>query len=312
MELRHLRYFTAVAEELHFGRAAARLHMAQPPLSQHILNLEKEIGVKLFERTKRKVELTAAGRALLDEARLILTHAERAVRTAQRAARGKIGRLAVGFVMSATCSVLPEILQVFRARFPAVELVLQETTTGEGIAALQEGRMHLCFLRLPVNSGGPGGTDKELKTETVLRERIILALPGNHRLAGQTKVSLRALSGEPFVIFPRNQGSGFYDQIVSLCHGAGFNPRVVQEATQMQTILSLVAAGIGIALIPATVQSLRGEGVIYKPLREQTPATGIAIVWRKDDSATVLENFLTIVREVTQPERSYPTSRQSL
>ncbi len=291
MELRHLRYFTAVAEELHFGRAAARLHMAQPPLSQHILNLEKEIGVKLFERTKRKVELTEAGRVFLAEAQLILEHAEQATRAAQRASRGEVGRLRVGFVMSATCSLLPPALQTFRARYPAVELALEETTTESGLEALREGKIRACLLRLPVNS------DQVITAEPVLRERLVLALPAGHRLAQQSPVSLRALSQEPFILFPRNQGQSFYDRIVSLCHKAGFSPRVAQEATQMQTILSLVAAGIGVALIPESVQSLRGAGVVYQPLRERAPETGLALAWRRDDDSAVLANFLNVVRE---------------
>lgn len=291
MELRHLRYFAAVVEELHFGRAAERLRMAQPPLSQHILNLEKEIGVKLFERTKRRVELTEAGRVFLDEARLILQHAEQAMRAAQRASRGEVGRLRIGFVMSATCSLLPPALQTFRTRYPAVELALEETTTESGLEALRERKIRACLLRLPVNS------DRTINVEPALRERLVLALPAGHRLSHQSPVSLRALAGEPFVLFPRSQGQSFYDRIVSLCHKAGFSPRVAQEATQMQTILSLVAAGIGVALIPETVQSLRGEGVVYQPLRERTPETGLALAWRRDDAAPVLTNFLNVVGE---------------
>ncbi|MGH9845189.1 MAG: LysR substrate-binding domain-containing protein, partial [Blastocatellia bacterium] len=268
-----------------------RLRMAQPPLSQHILNLEKEIGVKLFERTKRRVELTEAGRIFLEEARLILQHAEQAMRAAQRASRGEVGRLRIGFVMSATCSLLPPVLQTFRARYPAVELTLEETTTESGLEALREGKIRACLLRLPVNS------DRTIVAEPVLRERLVLALPAGHRLARQSPVSLRALSQEQFILFPRNQGQSFYDRIVSLCHKAGFSPRVAQEATQMQTILSLVAAGIGVALIPETVQSLRGEGVVYQPLRGRTPETGLALAWRRDDASPVLTNFLNVVRE---------------
>jgi DNA-binding transcriptional LysR family regulator len=299
MELRHLRYFTAVAEELHFGRAAERLHMAQPPLSQHILNLEREIGVTLFARTKRKVELTDAGRVFLTEARLILAHAEQAIHMAQRASRGEIGRLVIGFVLSATCSLLPETLRVFRERFPAVEMVLEETTTGSGLASLAAGRMHMCFVRLPIN-----GLDASFASEPVLKEKIILALPSDHRLAAEAPVSLRQLSDEPFIIFPRVQGAGFYDHLVSLCRRAGFSPRVAQEAGQMQTILSLVAAGLGVALIPSTVQSLRREGVIYRPLRERAPETGIAMIWPRADASPMLENFALTVRQVAREQSS--------
>lgn len=295
MELRHLRYFTAVAEELHFGRAAERLHMAQPPLSQHILNLEREIGVQLFARTKRKVKLTDAGRVFLSEARLILSHAEQAIQMAQRASRGESGRLVLGFVLSATASLLPESLRVFREQFPAVELVLEEITTAQGLTALAEGRLHLAFVRLPL-----GELSKSFTLELVLKEKIILALPAGHALVAKEQVSLRMLATEPFIIFPRAQGTGFYDHLVSLCRRSGFSPRVVQEAGQMQTILSLVAAGLGVALIPATVQSLRSEGVVYKPLRERTPGTGIAMIWPRGNESPMLENFARIVRQVAR------------
>lgn len=295
MELRHLRYFAAVAEELHFGRAAERLHMAQPPLSQHILNLEREIGVQLFTRTKRKVELTDAGRLFLTEARLILSHAEQAVQIAQRASSGEVGRLVIGFVLSATCSLLPETLRLFRERYPAVELVLEEITTGQGLESLEAGRMHVCFARLPVNE-----LDSSYAIETVLKEKIILALPSDHRLASEERVSLRSLAFDPFIIFPRVQGIGFYDHLVSTCRRAGFSPRVVQEAGQMQTILSLVAAGLGVALIPASVQSLRSEGIIYKPLRERVSETGIAMIWPRKDASPILQNFTQIVRQVAR------------
>ena len=297
MELRHLRYFTAVAEELHFGRAAERLHMAQPPLSQHILNLERELGVKLFARTKRKVELTDAGRVFLADVRLILSRTEQAIHNAQRASRGEFGRLIVGFVLSATCSLIPAILRVFRERYPAVELVLEEITTEQGLTALTEGQMQLCFIRLPVPD-----LDASLLLESVLKEKIVLALPAGHSLTARAKVPLRLLANEPFIIFPRGQGKGFYDHLVSLCRQAGFSPKVAQEAGQMQTILSLVAAGLGVALIPASVQSLRSEGVVYKPLGEQVPGTGIAMIWQRRDESIMLKNFARVVREVARQQ----------
>jgi DNA-binding transcriptional LysR family regulator len=291
MELRHLRYFTAVAEELNFRRAAVRLHIAQPPLSKQISDLEEELGVELFRRNRRRVELTEAGRVFLTEARLTLEQAEQAARAAQRASRGEIGRLVVGFVMSATCTVLPEILRVFRARYPHVELVIEETTTGLGIENLHKKRIHLAFLRLPLS-------DKALRFETVLQESLILALPKGHPLSNKPLVSVRALANEPFIIFPRDQGSGFFDQIVSFCHRAGFSPKVVQEASQMQTILSLVASGLGVALIPSSVQSLHSSGVVYKSLRERAPKTGIAVAWRPEGKSPVLSEFLGVVREI--------------
>lgn len=293
MEIRHLRYFIAVAEHLHFSRAARQLNISQPPLSQQIRQLEEELGVQLFWRNKRRVELTEAGQMFLKESQQILEQVGHAVRAAQRTSRGEIGRLVVGFVMSATCSVLPEVLRLFRERYPGVELVLEESTTGGGLAALKDKKMHLCFLRLPVRDGA-------LSSETVLKETLVLAIPEGHHLSKRAKVPLRLLADERFILFPRLHGPGFHDQIFSLCHQSGFSPRVVQEASQMQTILSLVAAGIGIALIPASVQNLRNEGVHYKPLRERAPVTGIALAWLRDSKSPVMDHFIDVAREVAR------------
>lgn len=302
MEIRHLRYFAAVAEQLHFGRAAQQLHISQPPLSQQIRSLEEEIGVQLLFRTKRRVELTEAGKVFLKEAQFILEHVNHAVQTAQRSSRGETGRLVVGFVMSASCSVLPEILRLFRERHPGVTLVLEEATTGGGIAAIKEKKLHLCFVRVPIR-------DAALSMEIILKESLTLALPEGHRLSRNGKVPLSKLADEPFVIFPRSHGPGFYDQIVACCHQAGFSPKVVQEASQMQTILSLVAAGIGVALIPESVQSLQREGVVYRPLHDRTPATGIAIARLGNSASPVMEHFVAVAREVAS--RRHPQKRSS-
>ncbi|MCI0718780.1 MAG: LysR substrate-binding domain-containing protein, partial [Acidobacteria bacterium] len=252
--------------------------------------------VQLFWRNKRRVELTEAGSVFLKESRQILEQVGHAIRAAQRTSRGEIGRLVVGFVMSATCSVLPEVLQVFRKRYPGVELVLEESTTGGGLAALKDEKMQLCFLRLPVR-------DAALSFETVLKEALVLAIPKGHHLSKKAKVPLRSLADERFILFPRSHGAGFHDQIVSLCHQSGFSPKVVQEATQMQTILSLVAAGIGVALIPASVQSLRNEGVHYKPIRERTPVTGIALAWLRDSNSPVMDHFIEVAKAVARVAR---------
>ncbi len=302
MEIRHLRYFSAVAEHLHFGRAAQELHISQPPLSQQIREMEEELGVQLFFRTKRRVELTDAGRVFLREARLILDQVSHAVQTAQRSSRGETGRLVVGFVMSATCSVLPEILRVFRERYPGVTLVLEEATTGGGLAALREKRMHLCFLRLPIR-------DEKLAIETILKESLIVALPEGHRLSSRHKVPMAQLADEPFVLFPRSHGPGFYDQIVAFCHQAGFSPRVVQEASQMQTILSLVAAGIGVALIPESVQNLRTDRIVYRPLQERTQVTGLAIAWLRASTSPLTDHFVAVAREAGMKNVSRPRNR---
>jgi DNA-binding transcriptional LysR family regulator len=292
MELRHLRYFNTLAEELHFGRAAQRLHISQPSLSFQIRELEEEMKVRLFARTKRSVALTAAGESFAADVRGLFNQLEQAIHTAQRAERGEIGRLVIGFVLTATSSLLPETLRVFRERYPDVELELAETTTGQGLASLAEGRFHLCFVRMPIDEIEP-----YFIVEPVLREKLLVALPTDHRLASKTKVGLAELSNESFIIFPRAQGIGFYNHLVSLCRQAGFSPRVVQEAGQMQTILSLVAAGIGIALVPDSVQNLRQHDVIYKSLRERMAfETGIAMIWREDDHSALIESFVSVVR----------------
>lgn len=289
MELRHLRYFITVAEELHFGRAAQRLHIAQPPLSQQIRQLEEELGVILFHRTKRSVQLTDAGQVFLEEAKQVLIQAAQAVQAAQRASRGEIGQLVVSFVSSAAYNVLPKILQAFRARFPEVNLALHELTTDKQLQGLRDGWIDVGFLRPPIE-------DDTLSLATIFQESLVVALPEIHPLSRQPQVPLKALINEFFILFPRPLGPKLYDQIVGLCQQAGFSPNVVQEAIQMQTIVSLVAAEIGIALVPASVQNLQRRGVIYKAIQEATPKAEIAVIWLSNDLSSVLHQFLSVVR----------------
>lgn len=295
MELRHLRYFVTVAEELHFGRAAQRLQIAQPPLSQQIRQLEEELGVQLFHRTKRSVQLTEAGQLFLEEASQILTRAEQAIQIVQRADRGETGRLTLGFVGSATYSVLPVVLKVFRRRFPEVLLSLHEMTTTQQVQALHEDRIHLGFVRPPIY-------EQELMIESILKEPFVAVLPEFHRLANETQISLRSLANDPFILFPRYLGSGFYDQIVNMCQQVSFQPQVAQEAIQMQTIISLVAAELGVALVPASVQNLQRVGVVYKALAESTSQVELAMVWRPDKISSVLQKFLEVTRQVASSE----------
>lgn len=293
MELRHLYYFIAVAEELHFSRAAERLHIAQPPLSQQIRDLETELGLKLFERTKRRVELTAAGQVFLEEARRALQQVDWAVKAAQRASRGDIGRLVVGFNSSATYSVLPRILQVFRARCPDVELVLQELTTSQQLESLHHSKIDVGLLYLYVD-------DSELHFLSVLKEPLLVAIADSHLLVNQPQISIHALGHEPFILPPRDIGAGLYSQIISFFQQTGFTPKVLQEAILLQTAISLVAGGFGVALVPASLQNLQRTGVAYKPLQEPTPEIEISLAWRRDDSSPVLQKFLNSVREIAQ------------
>ncbi|HLI91164.1 MAG TPA: LysR family transcriptional regulator [Ktedonobacteraceae bacterium] len=289
MELRHLHYFAAVAEELHFGKAAQKLGMTQPPLSQQIQRLEEELGVQLFRRTKRRVELTEAGQAFLPEVRQALAKVEQAVTAARRAGRGEIGRLAVGFVGSASYEILPAMIRRFHECFPDVELVLRELTTSQQVRALHEGRIHVGLLRPPVSDG-------TLMIESFLTEPLIAVLPETHALAGQPAVSLQELARERFITFPRHLGPGLYDQIISICQQAGFSPEITQEAVQMQTILGLVATGIGIALIPASARNLRSSGVAYSELQRVQSGVEMALAWRKDNASPTLRAFLGMVR----------------
>ncbi len=291
MELRHLRYFVAVAEELHFGRAANRVGIAQPPLSRQIQDLEDEIGVKLFKRTKRSVSLTHAGKTFLKDALQTLELSERAVRSARRADSGEIGRLAVGFVGSATYSFLPYALRFFRNRFPHVELMLLELTTYEQLNALHQKAVDAAFVRLPIK-------DDALFIETLFKEPFIVALPSHHPLVSHTSIPLQMLAPEGFVMFSRQQGTTFHDQVVSLCHQAGFSPNVVQEAVQIPTVLGLVSAGMGVTLVPASVQKLRLAGVVYRNLTQIDRTTELAMAWRRDDESPVLSAFLNVTREV--------------
>jgi len=294
MELRHVRSFVAVAEELHFGRAAKRLGIAQPPLSQQIKRLEAELGVVLFHRTRRRVELTEAGRALLEEGRRLLAQAERTEQAAQRAHRGEVGRLEVGFVGSATYGPLPAILRAYRAAYPDVDLGLRQLTTAEQVAALLEGGIGVGLLRPPA----PAAVGV-LAVETVQREEVLVALPQSHLLADWRRIPAAELAEEPFVLFPRAAGPGLYDQIVAICGRAGFVPTVAQEATEMATIIGLVAGGLGVSLVPASVRRLARPDVAFRPLDPPTPpALELAVAWRRGDPSAVLRGFLATVRGI--------------
>lgn len=297
MELRHLRYFVAVAEELHFGRAAERLFIAQPPLSQQIQQLERELGVTLFQRTSRRVQLTPAGEVFLREARQILAGLESAVDAARRAARGETGWLGIGFAASATYDLLPAVLHDFRAQFPDVELSLRELNAAEQAQALHDRSIHVGFARPPL-------TETDGVVEAVLREPFLAALPESHWLAAQASLSLPMLADEPFVSFPEKPLPSYAEIVRAVCEGAGFTPRVVQEVREMQTALSLVAAGLGIALLPASVRHLHRDGVVYRPLREPAPKTELAVISRREEASPALQNFLQIVRaQVRRRER---------
>jgi DNA-binding transcriptional LysR family regulator len=306
MELRRLRYFVTVAEELHFGRAAEKLHMSQPPLSIQIRALENELGVTLLNRTQRHVSLTQAGHAFLQEARKILAQVEQAVLTTRRAGRGEIGELAVGFISVADYNVLPIVLREFRRRFPLVNLTLRESTTDVQVEDLVAGRIDVGFVLPPISAQG-------VASEPILREPLIAALPQRHPLAARPgRIGLSALAASPFILFPRRMAPGLYDAVVSFCRAAGFSPQVGQEAVQMQTIVSLVSAELGVALIPRSLENLQRTGVVYKSVRERSPMIEIHLAWRQDDNLPALKLFLELARQHAPREthrRSPPATR---
>ncbi len=291
MELRHLRYFLCLAEELHFGRAAKKLHIAQPPLSQQIRQLEEELGLQLFERTKRRVQLTAAGAVFANAMQAVMSQIEQGVQAAQQASRGELGQLVIGFVGSSAYNVLPSILQTFRARFPQVNLTLHELTTAQQQQWFKTGQIDVGLARPPI-------LDDAIECRVLLRESLVVALPETHPLAKRRKVSQSELAKESFILFPRQASPGLYDHIIGLCQQAGFSPHVTQEAIQMQTSVSLAAAGMGIAIVPESLQNLRRTGVIYRPFKEPTPQAEIGAVWRKDGVSPVLQRFLDTIFEI--------------
>jgi DNA-binding transcriptional LysR family regulator len=293
MEQRQLRRFVAVADELHFTRAAARLGIPQPALSLHIRQLEAEVGVALFRRTKRRVELTAAGQVLLTEARRALAQLDWAVDAARRAEQGEVGRLALGFVGPAAYSVLPPVLRAFHEQFPDVELDVDELNTGRQLPALREGRLHLGLLRPPAPVECDG-----LIIEPVLREAVVVALRRGHPLAGDRIVHLRELADEPLLLFRRDLEPTLYDTYMRLCADVGITPRVLHGANPMHLIVSLVAAGLGFALLPASVRNLQRPDVVYRPLQPQPPKAVVAAAWRPDEPSPVLRAFLGVMHEV--------------
>ncbi len=294
IELRPLRYFVAVAEEMHFGRAAARLHMTQPPLSQTIQALESQLGTPLFSRTRRSVALTAAGRALLPEAQRLLMQAESLPALVQRAAAGESGQLRLAFVSSADYSVLPVALREFRSAYPAVQIDLREATSDVQLEELAAGNIDLGILIPPV----PDKLKTILDYFPVLTEPLVLALPADSKLATATrKVSLKSCAGLPLIIFPRRLAPALHDQILGCFREAGLTPSIEQEAIQMQTIVGLVAAGMGIALVPQSVSNLKRPGVEYRALKEASPLVEIGLAWRRDNTSPVLQSFLHLIQK---------------
>jgi DNA-binding transcriptional LysR family regulator len=290
MELRHLRYFVAVAEELHFGRGAARLRVAQPALSQQIKQLERELGVELLARTKRRVALTEPGRLFLPEARRTLAQAAAAVDVARRAAAGEVGRLRIGYVDAALWGILPTILGAFRERHPAVRLALQERLPAQQAAALRQGVIDVGIAPPPRS---PTGID----TMPVSEERVVLALPATHPLAAEPEVALTELAHEPWVLVPGRTPSRLRELVLATCASAGFTPRVAQEAKQLDALVALVSAGLGVTLVPHAAGRVPRAGVVYRPLRGVDVRFPLVAAWMRGDPPPTVQSFLAVLRQ---------------
>jgi DNA-binding transcriptional LysR family regulator len=295
MELRHLRYFRAVAEELHFGRAADRLHIAQPPLSQQIRQLERELGVTLLARSTRRVELTPAGSAYLNRAVAILDAVDDATEQAQRIAEGVEGRLAIGCVGSATYSLLPQLVRALREQLPGVEVSVRgEMLAPAQVTALLSGEIDLALLRPPVAQSG-------VLLETVRRDRLLAALPEGHALATRDELSITDLRDEEFVAHAGHGRSVMNSVLTAMCADAGFVPRLRHEVEETSTLVTLVAAGLGVAIVPDPTAALDIAGVRYRPLIPDRLGVDLVAARAVQANSPLIERVLTILRQVARP-----------
>jgi DNA-binding transcriptional LysR family regulator len=306
MELRHLRYFVAVAEEGHITRAAQRLGIQQPPLSQQIKAIERELDVQLFRRKARGVELTDAGSAFLSEARAMLGQLDRACETTRRAARGEQGQICVGVTSTAPFHPLvPRAIRAFQEACPLVSLTLEECLSNELIERLRNEQMDVAFIRTSLSD------QAGLVINPLLEERMVVALPSTHALArGASAISFQRLATETFILYGP-PGTGMYDATIAACHAAGFSPRVgnlgasTQQAPRITSTLSLVAAGSGISIVPSSLQRMNMEGVVYRALKGPQPKAVLKLASRRGDPSAVVRQFVNLVRKTA---RSYTTT----
>lgn len=294
MELRHLRYFVATAQAEHFTRAAQQLGIAQPPLSQQIRELEKEIGTPLFDRVGRGVVLNSVGKVFLKHALDILARVDDAMHTAQRAARGEAGVLRIGFTESASFNdLVTHTISLYQHRHPEVEVSLEESDSESLIASLGDKTIDAAFVRPPfsVASG--------IHFVKLAEESLVVVLPNNHPLAAQTRLQLRDLHAERFIIYARKSGYGLSADIISACRQNGFNPDIGQRAPQLSSAVNLVAAGMGIAVIPASMRCMQPAGVTYRPLDSSWPKAVLGLATRRGETSSVVSNLLQLVSEAS-------------
>jgi len=287
MELRHIRYFLAVAEERHFTRAAAKVGIGQPPLSQQIKDLEGEVGAALFHRVAHGAELTEAGKAFLAGVKEMPLIAERATMAARRAARGETGSLRVGFTASAMFNVVvPSTIRAFRRAYPDIDLTLEEANTAPLTARLREGTLDAGFLR--PGAAGIG----ELQVRRLSEEPMMVALPKRHHAAGLKQIDLALLKDDPFLLFPREIAPTLYDTVVDACRKAGFEPIIGQLVPHMASIVNLVAAELGVSIVPASMMQVRVTGIAYRQIAGQSPTTQLALAYRRGETSPVVRNFI--------------------
>jgi DNA-binding transcriptional LysR family regulator len=312
MELRHLRYFAGVAHYLNYSEASRRLHVAQPAISQTILDLEDEVGVKLLSRTKRTVQLTAAGTVFFREVEEILRRANEAGQLARRAGRGEIGTLDIGFFGAASAPILPPLVRSYRRKFPDVQLHLYQLNPDQQLAAFDEGdvQLHLYQLNpdqqlaafdegridLGFSRKLPRDRRAEFEEEEVYADELVIALPAAHPQTRQKVVRLKALAGEAFVQFHRGGVRSVFDEVIAICRRAGFSPRIVNEPDFMATVITLVESGLGISLVPRCVRTLNRPGVVIRRISPKSPRIPLCIVWRKSAQNPALAAFLEILR----------------
>jgi DNA-binding transcriptional LysR family regulator len=295
MELRHLRYFVAVAEELNFTRAAARLGISQPPLSLQIRQLEKEFGTPLFYRRARSIELTDAGKLLLEEARVILKQVEAAENGVRRRARGETGRLVVGSAGATYFHpVIPEIIREYGMRYPDIILAPQASNTSLLVARLRAGHVDVALIRPPISDA------EGLVIVPLVDEETVVILPNGHRLSKLASVPLAALAKDVFVLYPRTLNPGNYDAVIAACRRAGFNPTLGQEAPQIVSVIPLVAAGLGISVVPRSTARILSDEVCYRPIEGAAPRAEICLAYCRLGSSRAAQNFVAVARRVIQ------------
>jgi len=294
---RQLQSFIAVAEELHFGRAAKRVHLSQPALSLQIKSMEEELQVTLLSRSRRKTELTQSGQIFLPEAREVLQRIEQAISKVRRASLGEVGTLNVGFISTAAAVILPPLVKRFRAKHTHVDIDLRNVLTADQVPQLQEGKLDVGFLRVPLQ------TPPEIRTRVVHREPFVLLVPANDPLAHKPELRLSDCSKSNFIMYCRKMAPGFHDQIMNILHRNGLTPHVVQEAAEMYTLISLVAAGLGVAVAPASVAMHHPAGVVVRELIGETAQSEIAIAWNTNRLSMSAHHFVQMVFDESKARR---------